>query len=62
MDQDKCVFKCTPFKNKPPIYVGLYVDDFVYFSESDEVEEWFESNLKSHVKVEDKLNLKLHLK
>lgn len=35
------------------IYVGLYVDDFVYyFSESDKVEEWFVNNLKSHVKVD----------
>ena len=55
MDQDKCVFRATPFPGMPPIYiyVGLYVDDFVYyFSESDKVEEWFVNNLKSHVKVD----------
>ena len=52
MDQDKCVFRATPFPGLPPIYVELYVDDFVdYFSESVKVEEWFVNNLKSHVKV-----------
>ena len=50
MDQDKCVFKCTPFEGQPPIYVGLYVDDIVYYSSSDKVEEWFETNLRSHIK------------
>ena len=52
MTHDNCIFKCTPFADKPPIYVGLYVDDFIYYSKSDKVEQWFESNLKSHVKVE----------
>ena len=51
MDQDKCVFKCQPFPDKPPIYLGLYVDDFVYYSKSDEVEQWFERELKSRIKV-----------
>ena len=42
MDQDKCEFRATPFlPGQPLIYVELYVDDFVYFSESDKVEEWF---------------------
>ena len=50
--QDPCVFKCTPFKDKPPIYVGMYVDDFIYFSKSDDVEEWFEQQLESQVKVD----------
>ena len=52
IDQDKCVFKCKPFIDKPPIYLGLYVDDFVYYSNSDEVEQWFEKNLQSHIKVD----------
>ena len=52
MDQDNCVFRCTPFKGEPPIYVGLYVDDFVYYSKSNRVQEWFENELKSHVKVD----------
>ena len=45
MGQDRCVFKATPISGKPPIYLGLYVDDFVYYSTSDEVEAWFEQGL-----------------
>lgn len=52
MHHDQCVFKCTPFPGEPPIYVGLYVNDFVYYSKSDKVEQWFETNLRSHVKVD----------
>ena len=52
MDQDKCVLKCSPIEGEPPIYVGIYVDDFIYYSKSDKVEEWFEQQLKSHVKVD----------
>ena len=46
------MLKFTPFEGQPPIYVGLYVDDFVYYSTSDKVEQWFEQQLKSHVKVD----------
>lgn len=52
MPQVQCVYKCTPLKGHPPIYVGLYVDDLVYYSKSDKVEEWFEKSLKSHIKVD----------
>ena len=52
MAQDKCVLKCTPFEGEPPIYCGIYVDDFIYYSTSDKVEQWFEQQLKSHVKVD----------
>ena len=50
--QDQYVYKCTPIKEQPPIYVGLYVDDLVYYSKLDKVEQWFETNLKSHLKVD----------
>ena len=43
LDNSPCVFKSTPIPGKPPIYIGLYVDDFIYFSESDEVEKSFET-------------------
>ena len=33
-----CIFFGTPIPGKPPLYLGLYVDDFIYFSEDDEVE------------------------
>lgn len=52
MGQDLCVYKCTPIPGKPPIYLGFYVDDFVFYSKSEEVEEWFEQQLKSKVKVD----------
>lgn len=44
--------KCTPIPGQLSIYVGLYVDYFVYYSKSDKVEEWFEQQLKLHVKVD----------
>eukprot|EP00957_Ditylum_brightwellii_P044942 3408708-Ditylum_brightwellii.AAC.1 len=37
-----CLFHGTMIPGQPPVYVGLYVDDFVYFSASDEVERKFE--------------------
>ena len=52
MDQDKCVYKCTPIEGQPLIYVGLYVDNLICFLPSDKVEEWFENGLKSHLKVD----------
>jgi hypothetical protein len=41
-----------PFPDEPPIYIGVYVDDFQYFSISDKVEKWFEQMLPQHVKVD----------
>ena len=52
MDQDKCVYKCQPFPDKPPIYLGLYVDDFIYYLKSDDVEQWFKNKLKSMISVD----------
>ena len=39
MAQDKCVYKNTPIEGQPPIYIGLYVDDLVYYSKSDKVKQ-----------------------
>jgi deoxyuridine 5'-triphosphate nucleotidohydrolase len=36
-----CIFYGTLIKGEPPLYLGLYVDDFVYFSRSSKVEEKF---------------------
>ena len=52
MDQDKCVYKCTPIEGQLPIYGGLYVVDLIYYSPSDKVEAWLENGLKSHLKVD----------
>jgi len=47
-----CLFQGTIIPGKPPLYLGLYVDDFVYFSKCDEVEKHFESKLKEETKVD----------
>ena len=52
MGQDQCVLMATQIPEKPPMYLGLYVDDCFYYSTSDEVEEWFEQGLQSKVKVD----------
>jgi hypothetical protein len=39
-----CLFSGVLIKGQPPLYLGLYVDDFIYFSESDEVELKFEKD------------------
>ena len=49
---DPCVLKCDPLSGEAPIYVGVYVDNFIYFSASDKVEEWFESTLRSRLTVD----------
>jgi hypothetical protein len=44
---DPCVFYGQLDPDLPPIYIGLYVDDFKYFSPSDEVEALFEKRLST---------------
>ena len=41
----------TLLPNEPPIYVGLYVDDFAFFSRSDAVEDRFRTLLNSEYTV-----------
>ncbi len=43
-----CVFTGRLSPDTAPIYVGLYVDDFCYFSEDDKVEERFRQALEQH--------------
>lgn len=40
-----CLFKGTIIPNKPPLYLGLYVDDLIYFLTDDEAEKSFETKL-----------------
>ncbi len=40
-----CIFVGNLVEGGPPIYVGIYVDNIIYFSSSDEVERYFESRL-----------------
>ena len=44
-----CIYTGHTLKDHPPLYLGLYVDDFVYFSESDEVEQEFQRRLGAKV-------------
>jgi len=42
-----CLFVGTLIEGAQPIYLGIYVDDIMYFSPSDEVERVFESKLRT---------------
>ena len=44
-----CMFIGHPIEGKPPLLLGLYVDDCIYFSASDEVEKKFEETLSAQV-------------
>ena len=46
-----CIFSGIVLKGHPPIYVGLYVDDFIFFSASDKVEEAFQQKFGAEVKT-----------
>ena len=42
-----CIFTEVLIAGEPPIFVGIYVDDIIYFSSSDSVEKKFEELLSS---------------
>ena len=46
-----CIFYGTLIQGLPPLYLGLYVDDFYYFSKSPEVETLFESKFGSEISI-----------
>ena len=47
-----CIFTGELIEGQPPIYLGLYVDDFIYFSESKEVEEKFEKDFGNLIDID----------
>ena len=47
-----CIYHGKILPNLPDLYLGLYVDDFVYFSTSPEVETAFETKLKAATNVD----------
>jgi len=49
---DPCVFVGSPVPGKPPLYLVIYVDDFLYFSEDPEVERYFEASLAQKITVD----------
>jgi hypothetical protein len=44
-EHSPCLFTGILIPGEPPIYVGIYVDDIIYFSASDNVEKQFENLL-----------------
>ena len=38
MAQDNCVYRCTLIEGQPPIYVGLYFDNLVYYFKPNKVD------------------------
>ncbi len=42
-----CIFTGVLIAGEPPIFIGIYVDDIIYFSSSDSVEKKFEELLSS---------------
>ena len=47
-----CLFHGQIIENKAPLFLGLYVDDFIYFSTDPDVEKAFETQLKSKTNVD----------
>jgi len=47
-----CLFTGTLIEGEPPICLGLFVDDFIYFSKSTKVEKYFEEEFEKHFKVD----------
>ena len=44
-----CVYAGEILPGHPPIYLGLYVDDFIFFSKSQAVEDHFQKEFAKHV-------------
>jgi hypothetical protein len=49
---EDCLFVGNIIPGRPPLYLALYVDDIIYFSADPEVEQKFEHDFASRVKVE----------
>lgn len=47
-----CIFHGTSLPGKAPIYLGVYVDDIIYFSTNDDVEREFETRLNNQTKTD----------
>ena len=46
-----CLFVGNLIEGYPPLYIGIYIDDFAYFSASDEVKKKFETDFGSKIKT-----------
>jgi len=52
MAPNSCLFVGNLIEGGPPIYIGIYVDDIIYFSTCDNVEKKFEESLGNLVSVD----------
>jgi Reverse transcriptase (RNA-dependent DNA polymerase). len=55
-----CIFSGVLIPDKPPLYVGIYVDDFIYFSADPTVEHAFEQTLPTKTKLQIEFNGPVH--
>ena len=51
LEHSPCIFTGVLIQGEPLIYLGLYVDDFIYFCESEAVEKKFEEKFGSLIKT-----------
>jgi hypothetical protein len=49
---DPCIFHGTLIPGKSSLYQTIYVDDFLYFSLDDEIEQYFQTALSQKLKVD----------
>ena len=49
--QAPCIYHGHPLPGRPKLYLGLYVDDFIYFSTDPKVEAAFESKLEQQTSL-----------
>ena len=47
-----CLFSGVIIPNTPPLYLGLYVDDFIYFSKSPTVEQAFKTRFSKLISID----------
>jgi hypothetical protein len=49
---DPCIFYGSPLPGKASLYVAIYVDNIIFFSLDDDVEQYFHSALSQNIKVD----------
>jgi hypothetical protein len=49
---DPCIFHGAIIPGQPPLYLAIYIDDFLYFSLDDKVEQYFQTAISRKLKVD----------
>jgi hypothetical protein len=47
-----CLFYSHPIPDKPPLYLAVYVNDFIYFSPDNTIERHFETTMQAQLRVD----------